>query len=81
MRGFMTGIVLGFVFMVPFALVAGTFEKGQDMIVCIHEGSMNIVITEEECPGETRSGTLVDVSSEHVDVQVGEEVFRVPLTQ
>ncbi len=81
MRGFLTGIVLGFVFMVPFALVAGTFEKGQDMIVCIHDGSMNIVLTEAECPGETRAGTLVEVSGEHVDVQVGEEMFRVPLTQ
>ena len=39
--------------MIPFALVAETFEIGQDMIVCIHEGSITIVTTEEECPGKT----------------------------
>lgn len=81
MRGLITGIVLGAMFMVPFALVAGTFKPGQEVILCLHEGGLSIVKAEAECSGETRQGSLVDVSSEHVDVQVGEDVVRVPLAQ
>lgn len=67
--------------MIPFALVAGTYKQGQEAIVCLHEGGRSIVKAEEECPGESRQGSLVDASNEYADVQVGEEVVRVPLAQ
>lgn len=81
MRGLLTGIVLGIAFLIPFGLVAGTFQQGQEVIVCLHEEGMRLVMTEDECLGEARQGTVVDVTSEYADVQVGEEVVRVPLAQ
>ncbi|TVQ99024.1 MAG: hypothetical protein EA399_08025 [Desulfovibrionales bacterium] len=81
MRGFITGVVLGLVIMIPFAIVAATFENGQDVVVCIHEGEMSIVKTTEECQGDAHQGTIKEVSDLHVDVQVGEQVVRVPVMQ
>lgn len=81
MKGFITGIVLGLMFMIPFALIAGTFEKDQGVIVCFHEGTMNIVATADECPGQSHQGKILEATPEHVDVQVDEEVFRIFMIQ
>lgn len=80
MKGFISGIVLGLMFMIPFALIAGPFETDQDVILCVHEGSMNIVATTDECPGQSHQGKIIDTTHDHVDVQVDEDVFRIPMT-
>jgi len=81
MKGFISGIVLGLLFMIPFALIASTFEKDQEVIVCVHEGSMHIVATIDACPGQSHQGKIIDATRDHVDVRVAEEVFRISMTQ